>query len=84
VSSKPGEGQPEKNGTESGAQIEAFGDTWQWGYESEQAYHEIITQGSKSLADLIQVLRSFLGTNDMMAYLVMMAIRLVEMHRVLK
>jgi site-specific DNA-methyltransferase (adenine-specific) len=75
---------PEKNGTESGAQIEAFGDTWQWGYESEQAYREILTQGSKSLADLIQALRSFLGTNDMMAYLVMMAIRLVEMQRVLK
>ena len=33
---------------------------------------------------MIQALRSFLGTNDMMAYLTMMAIRLVEMHRVLK
>lgn len=74
----------EKNGTESGAQIEAFSDTWQWGYESEQAYHELITQGSKSLANLMQALRSFLGTNDMMAYLTMMAIRLVEMHKVLK
>ena len=73
----------EKNGTESGAQIEAFGDTWKWGYESEQAYHELVTQSSKSLADLIQALRSFLGQNDMMAYLVMMAIRLVEMYRVL-
>jgi len=74
----------EKNGTESGAQIEAFSDTWQWGHESEQAYHELVTQGPKKLADLIQAMRSFLGTNDMMAYLVMMAIRLVEMHRALK
>ena len=74
----------EKNGTESGAQIEAFSDTWQWGHESEQVYHELVTQGSKTLADLIQAMRSFLGTNDMMAYLVMMAIRLIEMHRVLK
>jgi site-specific DNA-methyltransferase (adenine-specific) len=74
----------EKNGTESGAQITAFEDTWQWGHESEQAYHEILTQGPKKLADLIQAMRSFLGTNDMMAYLVMMAIRLVEMHRVLE
>ncbi len=74
----------EKNGTESGAQITAFEDTWQWGQESEQAYHELVTQGPKKLADLIQAMRSFLGTNDMMAYLVMMAIRLVEMHRVLK
>ncbi len=74
----------EKNGTQSGAQITAFEDTWQWGNESEQAYHELVTQSSKPLADLIQALRSFLGTNDMMAYLVMMAIRLVEMHKVLK
>jgi len=74
----------EKNGTESGAQITVFEDTWQWGPESEQAYHELVTQGPKKLADLIQAMRSFLGTNDMMAYLVMMAIRLLEMHRVLK
>jgi len=74
----------EKNGTESGAQIEAFSDTWQWGHESEQAYHELVTQGSKPLADLIQAMRSFLGTNVMMAYLVMMAIRLVELQRILK
>lgn len=74
----------EKNGTHSRAQITAFEDTWHWGLESEEAYHEIVTQGPKKLADLIQALRSFLGQNDMMAYLVMMAIRLVEMHRVLK
>jgi site-specific DNA-methyltransferase (adenine-specific) len=43
-----------------------------------------VTQGPKKLADLMQAMRSFLGQNDMMAYLVMMAIRLVEMHRVLK
>jgi site-specific DNA-methyltransferase (adenine-specific) len=74
----------EKNGTHSRAQITAFEDTWHWGIESEEAYHEIVTQGPKKLADLIQALRSFLGQNDMMAYLTMMAIRLVEMHRVLK
>lgn len=74
----------EKNGTQSAAQITAFEDTWHWGLESEKAYHEIVTQGPRKLADLMQVLRQFLGQNDMMAYLVMMAIRLVEMHRVLK
>jgi len=35
------------------------------------------------VAELMPVLRSFLGENDMMAYLVMMANRLLEMHRVL-
>jgi len=74
----------EKNGTHSRAQITAFEDTWHWGLESEEAYRELVTQGPKKLSDLIQALRSFLGQNDMMAYLVMMAIRLVEMHRVLK
>jgi len=74
----------EKNGTHSRAQITAFEDTWHWGIESEEAYHEIVTQGPKKLSDLIQALRGFLGQNDMMAYLTMMAIRLIEMHRVLK
>lgn len=74
----------ERNGTQSAAQITAFEDTWHWGPESEETYHEIVTQGPKRLADLIQALRQFLGQNDMMAYLTMMAIRLAEMHRVLK
>jgi len=73
----------EKNGTESAAQITAFEDTWHWGMESEAAYLEVVTAGGK-LADLLGALRQFLGTNDMMAYLTMMAIRLKELHRVLK
>jgi DNA modification methylase len=74
----------EKSGEESAAQIMAFEDTWQWGLESEAVYKEIVTGGPRKLADLIQALLAFLGRNDMMAYLVMMAIRLVELHRVLK
>ncbi len=74
----------EKSGEKSAAQIHAFEDTWGWGLESEAAYNEIVTEGPKKLADLMQALLSFLGRNDMMAYLVMMAIRLVELHRVLK
>ncbi len=74
----------EKNGTEPQAQVTAFEDTWHWGPEAEAAYHEVVTQGPRKLADLVQALRAFLGQNDMMAYLVMMAIRLAELHRVLK
>ena len=66
------------------ARIIAFEDTWHWGLESEAAYHELITGGPVKLAGLVQALRQFLGQDDMMAYIVMMAIRLVEMHRVLK
>ena len=74
----------EKSGEESAAQITAFEDTWQWSVEAEAVYKEIVTSGPRKLADLMQALLAFLGRNDMMAYLVMMAIRLVELHRVLK
>jgi len=74
----------EKNGTESQAQIAAFEDTWHWGLEPERTFHEVVTAGPKRLADLLIAFRGFLGANDMMAYLVMMAIRLAELHRVLK
>ncbi len=74
----------EQNGTASPSQITAFVDTWHWGRESEEVYMDLITSGTTKLSSLIQTFRSFLGTNDMMAYLTMIAIRLVEMHRVLK
>ena len=74
----------EKSGEESAAQITAFEDTWQWSTEAEAVYREIVERGPRKLADLVQALLAFLGRNDMMAYLVMMAIRLVELHRVLK
>ena len=74
----------EKSGEESAAQITAFEDTWQWSQEAEAVYREIVESGPHKLADLMQALLAFLGRNDMMAYLVMMAIRLVELHRVLK
>ena len=74
----------EKNGTQSPAQIKAFEDTWHWDRKAEETYREIEENLPKEIADLIRALRSFLGENDMMAYLVMMAIRLNELHRILK
>jgi site-specific DNA-methyltransferase (adenine-specific) len=75
----------ESTGEKSTAQITAFEDTWHWGHDSEALYHETVrTTNNKRLADLLQALRSFLGTSDMMAYLTMMAPRLAELHRVLK
>lgn len=74
----------EKNGAESAAQITAFADTWRWDHAATQAYHDTVKHGPAKLAELLQALRSFLGTNDMMAYLTMMAERLVEMRRILK
>lgn len=70
----------EKNGSQSSAQITAFEDTWHWGTETENTYSEVVERPGK-LADLLEALRKFLGENDMMAYLVMMAPRLQELHR---
>jgi len=74
----------EKDGKQSPAQITAFEDTWVWDQAAEATYWELVKTGPKKLADLIQAHRQFLGSNDMLAYLVNMAIRLVEMQRVLK
>jgi site-specific DNA-methyltransferase (adenine-specific) len=74
----------EKSGEKSAAQITAFEDTWHWGDEAMAAYDDAMKLGAPRLADLLQALRAFLGQNDMMAYLTMMAVRLVELHRVLK
>lgn len=71
-------------GHQSGAQIEAFEDTWHWGEEAEKEFAEILAQPNSQLADVVRSLRQFLGENDMMAYIVMMANRLLELHRVLK
>ena len=66
------------------AQIEAFGDTWHWGQEAESAFDGVMRSGNTDAADLLRAMRSFLGENDMMAYLAMMAVRLLELRRVLK
>ena len=77
----------EKTGEESPAQIRAFTDTWEWTQETEYAFeHDIIGSPAVPAAvkDMISAFRQFIGRNDMMAYLVMMAPRLVELRRVLK
>ena len=74
----------ERSGEESAAQITAFDDTWRWSIESERAYQDVITQQAGKIGDLLTAMRAFLGQNDMMAYLTMMAQRMVELHRVLK
>ena len=65
------------------SQIKAFDDTWQWDEGAARSYHETVEAGgSVSLA--LQAFRTFLGETDMLAYLAMMAPRLVELRRVMK
>ena len=76
----------EPSGKSSEAQITAFEDTWHWGVESERTLLEINNSKlvSPNTKDMLNLLTSSLGRNDMMAYLVMMCIRIVELRRVLK
>ncbi len=74
----------DESGIDSEAQITAFEDTWHWNDIAEQTYDELVTQSPGHVSKMIGALRDFIGANQMMAYLVMMTIRLVELHRVLK
>lgn len=71
-------------GQESHAQIEAFEDTWHWSAQAETEFAEVLHGPNTDVAGLLTAMRSFLGENDLMAYLTMMATRLIELHRVLK
>ena len=73
----------ERDGTRSASQIMAFEDTWEWNMDAERAYEEIVERGGR-VSDAMRAFKTFLGTSDMMAYLAMMAPRLIELHRVLK
>jgi site-specific DNA-methyltransferase (adenine-specific) len=74
----------DESGAGSDAQITAFDDAWHWGEMAERTYQELIQNAPMNVATMIDAMRQFIGRNQMMAYLVMMAARLVELHRVLK
>ena len=77
----------EKSGEESPAQIKAFTDTWEWTQESERTFEQEIVLNPETppnVKEMVSAFRQFIGSNAMMAYLVMMTPRLVELRRVLK
>ena len=77
----------EKSGEDSPAQIKAFTDTWEWTLETERTFEQdiILHPGTPAaVKDMIAAFRQFIGRNAMLAYLVMMTPRLVELRRVLK
>lgn len=74
----------ETTGELSEAQIRAFSDTWHWDLTAQRTYEDIVAHGPPQVAKMISALREFVGRNDVMAYLVMMTARLVELRRVLK
>ena len=73
-----------ESGEDSEAQITAFEDTWHWSENAEATYRDLITDAPDKVSTAIEALLNLIDRNQMMAYLVMMAARLVELHRVLK
>lgn len=73
----------EQNGSRSKAQIKAFEDTWYWDQPAEEAYRRTVEAGGRT-SQALQAFRTMLGASDMLAYLSMMAPRLLEFRRVLK
>ena len=77
----------EQSGEASPAQIQAFTDTWEWTLEAERTFRQEIVENPRTppaVVEMVSAFRQFVGANAMMAYLVMMAPRLVELRRVLK
>ena len=73
-----------ESGADSQAQITAFEDTWHWGELAEDTYRDLITDAPEKVSTAIEALLKLIDRNQMMAYLVMMTARLVELRRVLK
>ncbi|MDQ2817798.1 MAG: site-specific DNA-methyltransferase [Candidatus Eremiobacteraeota bacterium] len=73
----------EHSGSSAAAQIKAFEDTWEWNIETSRTYEEVVEAGGP-VANVLRAFRTFLGSSDMLAYLSMMAPRLVELRRVIR
>jgi site-specific DNA-methyltransferase (adenine-specific) len=75
---------------DSQAQIQAFEDSWHWTRDSQSVFEELVgaktskTKINEQISNLMLALEKLIGHNDMLAYLTMMTVRLIELHRVLK
>ncbi|MGB7044010.1 MAG: DNA methyltransferase, partial [Methylocella sp.] len=73
----------ERSGAGVGAQVEAFRDTWKWEDGAANAYEDVM-RFNGAVALILRGYQAWLHQSPMMAYLAMMAVRLIELHRVLK
>jgi DNA modification methylase len=82
-------------GGEDRAQAQAFVDTWNWGEDAIEGLEYILdierlnpragdTRWTEQTVELIRGLEKVLGRGSLLAYLVHMTLRVVEIHRVLK
>ena len=74
-------------GSEDRAQAQAFVDTWEWDSQANEGYAEILAnqQGrfQAQTVELIKGLSSVLSKGSLLAYLISMTLRIVEIRRVL-
>lgn len=71
----------EKTGEESTAQIRAFSDFWQWDTQAANAYNYLVHDApNEAVGKLVLALNTFLGRTDMLAYVVMMGERMLQLH----
>lgn len=73
-----------RDGKKAAAQQKAFDDTWQWDRAAIQAYQHTVRFGPESVSQALQAFHKLVNPSDILAYLSMMAPRLVELHRVLR
>jgi site-specific DNA-methyltransferase (adenine-specific) len=71
----------DESGKDSESQIVAFKDTWHWTLAAEATFFNLVTNSPERISMLIGSMRQFIGSNQMMAYLVMMAARLLELDK---
>lgn len=72
-----------QDGTRSAAQIKVFEDTWRWDEAAAHDYQQVVEMGGP-VSQAMQAFRTLLDSSNMLAYLAMMAPRLMELRRVLK
>jgi DNA modification methylase len=71
------------DGEASQAQYQTFVDSWRWGLSTDVALKHVIDSGSPA-AGILTSLNNYMQKSDLMAYLVMMTARLIELQRVMK
>jgi DNA modification methylase len=74
----------EASGKEAQSQVKAFKDTWYWDKTAQETYDQLTLHAPHQVSQMIRALKTLIGENQLLAYLVMMTVRLVELRRVLK
>jgi len=69
---------------DSPSQIQAFDDSWHWTETAKKTFDYLVKNVSAEISDLMLAFEKILGHNDVMAYLSMMTVRLIELKRILK